>query len=160
MAYYKKYGHAQAVKEGDKYGYDYYAHVRQGQLWAMYEIAAGGFSANIGAEAGLSSMWREGLWEKGLFLNENAGGDRGKTSLGNSDKINNFTQIDSGYFVLRDVDFPENTRFIVSSIGKNGKSTSHMPILQNDYFAPVYDYPERGEKVEYTDSYKKAVERT
>ena len=91
MAYYNEHGHAQAVKEGDKYGYDYYAHVRQGQLWAMYEIAAGGFSANIGAEVGLSSMWREGLWEKGLFLNANAGGDRGKTSLGNSDKINNFT---------------------------------------------------------------------
>ena len=67
-------------------------------------------------------------------------------------------QIDSGYFVLRDVDFPENTRFIVSAVGKNGKSKSHMPILQNDYFAPVYDYPERGEKVEYTDSYKKVVE--
>ena len=67
-------------------------------------------------------------------------------------------QIDSGYFVLRDVDFPENTRFIVSAVGKNGKSTSHMPILQNDYFAPVYDYPVRGEKVEYTDSYKKVVE--
>lgn len=67
-------------------------------------------------------------------------------------------QIDSGYFVLRDVDFPENTRFIVSAVGKNGKSKSHMPILQNDYFAPVYDYPEKGEKVEYTDSYKKVVE--
>ena len=67
-------------------------------------------------------------------------------------------QIDSGYFVLRDVDFPENTRFIVSAVGKNGKSKSHMPLLQNDYFAPVYDYPERGEKVEYTDSYKKVVE--
>lgn len=91
MAYYNKYGHAQAVKEGDKYGYDYYAHVRQGQLWAMYEIVAGGFSANIGAEVGLSSMWREGLWEKGLFLNKNAGDDRGKTSYGNSDKIDNLT---------------------------------------------------------------------
>ena len=91
MAYYREHGHAQAVKEGDKYGYDYYAHVRQGQLWAMYEVAAGGFTANIGAEVGLSSMWREGLWEKGLFLNENAGGDRGMTSFGDSDKINNFT---------------------------------------------------------------------
>jgi hypothetical protein len=91
MAYYRKYGHAQAVKEGDKYGYDYYAHVRQGQLWAMYEMSTGGFSANVGAEAGISSIWREGLWEKGLFLNANAGGDRGKTSLGDSDKINNFT---------------------------------------------------------------------
>ena len=91
MAYYREHGHAQAVREGDKYGYDYYAHVRQGQLWAMYEIAAGGFSANIGAEVGLSSMWREGLWEKGLFLNENAGDNRGMTSLGDSDKINHLT---------------------------------------------------------------------
>ena len=91
MAYYNLYGHAQAVRVGEKYGYDYYAHVRQGQFWAMYEFSAGGFSANIGAEAGLSSMWREGLWEKGLFQNANAGGDNGKTSLGNSDKIENFT---------------------------------------------------------------------
>ena len=36
-------------------------------------------------------MWREGLWEKGLFLNKNAGDDRGKTSYGNSDKIDNLT---------------------------------------------------------------------
>ena len=91
MAYYREYGHAQAAKEGDKYGYDYYAHVRQGQLWAMYEVSAGGFSANIGAEAGVSSIWREGLWEKGLFQNVNAGDNRGLTSLGDSEKINNFT---------------------------------------------------------------------
>ncbi|MBR0362784.1 MAG: hypothetical protein IIX38_03200, partial [Alistipes sp.] len=91
MAYYREHGHAQAVKEGDKYNYDYYAHVRQGQLWAMYDVAAGGFSANIGAEVGFSILWREGLWEKGLFLNENAGGDRGMTSFGDSDKVNSLT---------------------------------------------------------------------
>ena len=91
MAYYRKHGHAEAVKEGDKYGYDYYAHVRQGQLWGMYEVKAGGFSANIGAEVGFSSMWRQGLWEKGLFQNANAGVDLGKTSLGNSEKINHLT---------------------------------------------------------------------
>ena len=91
MAYYREHGQAQAVREGDKYNYDYYAHVRQGQLWAMYEVKAGGFTADLGAEVGFSSMWREGLWEKGLFLNENAHGDRGKTSLGESDKINHLT---------------------------------------------------------------------
>ena len=91
MAYYREHGQAQAVKEGDKYGYDYYAHVRQGQLWAMYEVSAGGFSANIGAEVGFSSIWREGLWEKGLFQNANANGNIGMTSLGNSEKINNLT---------------------------------------------------------------------
>ena len=91
MAYYNKYGHAEAVKEGDKYNYDYYAHLREGQLWAAYDVKAGGFSANIGAEVGFSSIWRQGLWEKGLFLNANAGDDNGKTSYGNSDKINNLT---------------------------------------------------------------------
>ncbi|MBO7312300.1 MAG: TonB-dependent receptor [Alistipes sp.] len=91
MAYYREHGHAQAVKEGDKYNYDYYAHVRQGQLWGIYEYATGGLFLNLGAEVGLSSQWREGLWEKGLYLNANAGGDRGKTSLGDSKKINNFT---------------------------------------------------------------------
>ena len=91
LAYYNEHGHAQAVTEGDKFGYDYYAHVQQGQLWAMYQFSAGGFSANVGAEVGFSSMWREGRWEKGLFANANAGGDNGLTSLGNSDKINDLT---------------------------------------------------------------------
>ena len=91
MAYYREHGRAQAVKEGDKYNYDYYAHVREGQLWAMYEYKVGGFTADIGAEVGFSNMWREGLWEKGLFLNENAGGDRAKTSFGDSDKIHTTT---------------------------------------------------------------------
>ncbi len=91
MAYYNEHGHAQAVKEGGKYNYDYYAHVRQGQLWGIYEYAQGGLYLNLGAEVGLSSIWREGLWEKGLYQNANAGGDRGKTSFGESEKINNFT---------------------------------------------------------------------
>ncbi len=91
MAYYREHGQAQAVKEGDKYNYDYYAHVRQGQVWAQYEVKAGGFTADLGAELGASSMWREGLWEKGLFLNENANGNRNLTSLGNSYKFNTIT---------------------------------------------------------------------
>lgn len=91
MSYYREHGHAQAVKEGDKYNYDYYAHVRQGQLWAMYEVSAGGFTANIGGEVGYSNMWREGLWEKGLFMTSKAGGDIGKTSVGDSEHIEHLT---------------------------------------------------------------------
>ena len=91
MAYYREHGQAQAVKEGEKYNYDYYAHVRQAQVWAQYEIKAGGFTADLGAELGASSMWREGLWEKGLFLNENAGGNRNLTSYGDSYMFNTIT---------------------------------------------------------------------
>lgn len=67
-------------------------------------------------------------------------------------------QIDSGYFVLKDVDFPENTRFIVSAVGKNGKSQNHTPVLQNDWFAPMYEYPVKTEKVKYTPKFSTAVE--
>ncbi len=67
-------------------------------------------------------------------------------------------QIDSGYFVLKDVDFPENTRFIVSAVGKNGKSQNHTPVLQNDWYAPMYEYPVKTEKVKYTPKFSTAVE--
>ena len=67
-------------------------------------------------------------------------------------------QIDSGYFVLKDVSFPEDTRFIVSAVGKNGRSQKHTPILQNDYFAPIFEYPVKNNKIKYTDEYKKIVE--
>ena len=71
VEYYNANGHARVVKEGDKYSYDYYAHLRQAQVWAQYGLTLGGFNMNIGAEAGHTSMWRQGLWRKGLFPNGN-----------------------------------------------------------------------------------------
>ncbi|MBR7182612.1 MAG: carboxypeptidase-like regulatory domain-containing protein [Alistipes sp.] len=82
--YYNKYGHARVAKEGDKYGYDYYAHIRQAQIWAQYSLTLGGFAMNIGAEGGYSSMWRQGLWRKGLFPN-------GNDSYGDSEHLNYLT---------------------------------------------------------------------
>ena len=68
-------------------------------------------------------------------------------------------QIDSGFFVLNNVDFPEETRFIVSAIGKNGKSQIHTPVLQNDIFAPVIKYPVKTERVTYSKPYSNIVEK-
>lgn len=73
LDYYEKYGHPRLAKEGDKFGYDYYAHVRQGQLWAMYDYNVGGFSMTVGGEVGFASIWRQGLWRKGLFPNDSFG---------------------------------------------------------------------------------------
>ena len=82
--YYNANGHARVVKEGDKYSYDYYAHLRQAQVWAQYGLTLGGFNMNIGAEAGHTSMWRQGLWRKGLFPN-------GNDSYGDSEHLNFLT---------------------------------------------------------------------
>ena len=73
LDYYNETGHARIVREGDKFSYDYYAHVRQAQLWGLYNYRAGGFEANVGAELGYAGMWRQGLWRKGLFINDSKG---------------------------------------------------------------------------------------
>ena len=73
LDYYNEHGHARIVKEGDKFSYDYYAHVRQAQLWGIYEFRTGGFEMNLGAEVGYAGMWRQGLWRKGLFVDDSKG---------------------------------------------------------------------------------------
>ena len=60
-------GEAQKIEKGGKYGYDYYANVRDGRMWANGEFNLGRFNANVGFGAGLNSFWREGLLRKGLF---------------------------------------------------------------------------------------------
>ena len=73
LDYYNENGHARIVREGDKFSYDYYAHVRQAQLWAMYQYRTGGFEMNVGGEVGYAGLWRQGLWRKGLFVNDSKG---------------------------------------------------------------------------------------
>lgn len=74
LDYYEQYGHAHAARKGDKYSYDYYAHVLKGTAWMSYTKQWGGLNLVLGGEIGFSNMWREGLWRKGLFP-ENSKGD-------------------------------------------------------------------------------------
>ena len=65
LDYYLENGHARIVREGDKFNYNYKAHLLESNAWAVYTYGIGGFSMNLGAELGYSSMYREGLWRKG-----------------------------------------------------------------------------------------------
>lgn len=71
-----------SVKEGDKYGYDYYAHIYQAKLWGSLNATWGAFNLAAAADAGYTSFWREGLYRKGLFP---------ANSFGDSAKQNFFT---------------------------------------------------------------------
>ena len=98
-------GSAQVLHEGDKYGYDYYAHVRNYGGWANGEFTFGNLGINVGAKLGYQSFWREGLVYKGLFpgkeftdpatgqVVEPARDASGEviTSYGNSEKANFLT---------------------------------------------------------------------
>lgn len=68
-------GQAEKIAKGGKYGYDYYAQVRNGNLWADGRFDLGNFKANVGAEIGFSSFWRDGLVRKGLFAGLDDNGD-------------------------------------------------------------------------------------
>ncbi len=92
LDYYNEHGHARIVREGDKFSYDYYAHTRQAQLWAMYNYRAGGFEVNAGAELGYAGLWRQGLWRKGLFADN---------SKGDSEHLNFLTYKVKGTFSYR-----------------------------------------------------------
>lgn len=67
LDYYLQHQEAQKLRVGDKYNYDYYAHVRRAGLWANGRFNFGDLSANVGARVGYASFWREGLVRKGLF---------------------------------------------------------------------------------------------
>ena len=66
-------------------------------------------------------------------------------------------QVDSGYFVLKDISFPENTEFIVSAIGKNGRKGTLTPHLFPDNFAEIKQYPIAPTSVKYNRKYKDVV---
>lgn len=51
MDYYNQYGHARAVREGDKFSYNYKAHLRSGGVWATYATRFGGFGMKLGASS-------------------------------------------------------------------------------------------------------------
>jgi len=73
LDYYLKNGYAQKLKVGDKYGYDYYAHIQQHSLWVNGNYNLGLFDFGLAGSVGYQSFYREGLVRKGLFagLDEN-----------------------------------------------------------------------------------------
>ena len=67
LDYYLENGQARTLKEGDKYGYDYMAKVRNFGGWASANIVLGKLGITAGGRLGMESFWREGLIRKGLF---------------------------------------------------------------------------------------------
>ena len=67
LDYYLDNGSAQVIRQGDKYGYDYYANIRKADIWGNGSLDLGGFKANLALQAGYDKFWREGLVRKGLF---------------------------------------------------------------------------------------------
>lgn len=74
LDYYLKNGKAQTLKQGDKYGYDYYANVRRAEAWASGKFSKFGLDVALAGRIGYTKYWREGLLLKGLFPGLDANG--------------------------------------------------------------------------------------
>ena len=74
LDYYLKNGKAQTLKQGDKYGYDYYANVRRAEVWASGKFSKFGLDVALAGRIGYTKYWREGLLRKGLFPGLDANG--------------------------------------------------------------------------------------
>lgn len=100
LDYYLAHGEAQTLKQGDKYGYDYYAQVRNLSAFANAKVdILPNLKASLAAKVGYESFWRDGLMRNGLFPGLDANGNPyivdgvnltadggGETSYGKSDK--------------------------------------------------------------------------
>ncbi|MBR4660317.1 MAG: carboxypeptidase regulatory-like domain-containing protein [Bacteroidales bacterium] len=67
LDYFLANGEAQKIRQGDLYGYNYNAVVRYTFLWIDNDFDFGRFKLNFGLSQGYNSLWREGLYRKGLF---------------------------------------------------------------------------------------------
>lgn len=74
LDYYLKNGKAQTLKQGDKYGYDYYANVRRAEAWVSGKFSKFGLDVALAGRIGYTKYWREGLLRKGLFPGHDANG--------------------------------------------------------------------------------------
>ena len=74
LDYYLKNGKAQTLKQGDKYGYDYYANVRRAKAWVSGRFSKFGLDVALAGRIGYTKYWREGLLRKGLFPGLDANG--------------------------------------------------------------------------------------
>ena len=74
LDYYLKNGKAQTLKQGDKYGYDYYANVRRAEAWVLGKFSKFGLDVALAGRIGYTKYWREGLLRKGLFPGLDANG--------------------------------------------------------------------------------------
>lgn len=69
------------LREGDRFGYDYYKHMQNGQIWGSLEYSLDKVDLSFSGQIAHSRFWREGLMENGKF----PGSGPGLHSLGNSD---------------------------------------------------------------------------
>ncbi len=107
------------VREGDKYGYDYYAHSTVGKVWGAYNLRMGHYQLALAGEASSTTFWREGLYQKGLFEDN---------SLGDSEHLKFFGYTAKGNFIYQ----PNGS----TNIQLSAVAQQNAPYFQDAFVSP------------------------
>ena len=86
---------AQKIGKGGKYGYDYMSYLFDASLWANGMYSWENLDVNLGLKAGYNTIWRYGLYRKGLFAGANEDGSPIIIDEG-TDKELNLTELSHG----------------------------------------------------------------
>lgn len=108
MDYYEQNGKAPIAKVGDKFGYDYYANLVEVNGWAQYYFNFKGLETTLGGELGHSSLWRDGIWKKGLFLDNSQGPSAKQNYLTYKVKTNFQYKISGGHTLEANIGYTED----------------------------------------------------
>ena len=133
LDYYLANGSAQVIRQGDKYGYDYYANVRKANIWANGDFDLGAFKANLALETTVRG-WKvalEGIYTKSI----------------NDISIRNIVAADNGskrYAVGGSLANENNTPPYYDSSAK--KSFSSIYLLENEHRGYSYNLSAMVEK--------------
>ncbi len=120
------------VAKGDKYGYDYYANVRNNKLWALLNLNIGSIEAYVAAEGGNTKFWREGLYRKGLFPNNSYGESEKKDFYTYKAKVGLSYKIDGANVISANVASLTNAPFFQESFISPRTRNSLVPHLTTE----------------------------
>jgi hypothetical protein len=116
------------IREGDKYGYNYYAFTQTGRAWAIANITVGSLTAYVGGDFGFTTFYRDGLVEKGLFQNTPENIKNNNHSFGKSEVFNFLTYVAQG---------GANYRIIGNHIvGANLNYNQRAPYFRDAFISP------------------------
>ncbi len=141
LDYYEQTGHARIARKGNKISYNYRAHLFETNAWALYNYAIGGFSLNVGAKLGYSTMHREGLWRKGLFPNNSQGDSKKLDYFVYSGKVNASYRFSGAHSLEAGLVFMQNApKFVNAFVSPRTRNTTTPGVSAEKIFGVDLTY--------------------
>ncbi len=117
------------VHKGDKYGYDYYGHIHQAKVWGTYQFNYGQWEGFAALDFGMSSFWRQGLFQKGLFPLNSYGDSDKKTFFEFTGKLGASYSITAAHKVSASLAFLQRAPYFSDAFLSPRTRNSLVPTL-------------------------------